>query len=53
MFLLVFQNFMRDPLIQRQKGSWGNYYLKADKVIHTEPYRLPNFYKGKISLGSI
>lgn len=32
------------------KGSWGNYYLKADKVIHTEPYRLPNFYKGKISL---
>jgi ADP-heptose:LPS heptosyltransferase len=32
------------------KGSWENYYLKADEVIHAEPYRLPNFYKGKISL---
>lgn len=32
------------------KGIWENYYLKTDKVIHAEPYRLPNFYKGKISL---
>lgn len=32
------------------KGVWENYYLKADEVVHAEPYRLPNFYKGKISL---
>tara|TARA_R100000027_G_scaffold8936_1_gene6427 strand:- start:2820 stop:3764 length:945 start_codon:yes stop_codon:yes gene_type:complete len=32
------------------KGVWENYYLKADKVITAEPYRLPNFYKGKVSL---
>jgi len=32
------------------KGTWENYFMKADKVISPEPYRLPNFYKGKISL---
>jgi ADP-heptose:LPS heptosyltransferase len=32
------------------KGVWENYFMKADKVISPEPYRLPNFYKGKISL---
>ena len=32
------------------KGVWENYFMKADKVIFPEPYRLPNFYKGKISL---
>jgi hypothetical protein len=32
------------------KGVWENYFMKADEVISPEPYRLPNFYKGKISL---
>lgn len=32
------------------KGTWENIFLKADEVISPEPYRLPNFYKGKISL---
>ena len=32
------------------KGTWENYFMKSDKVISPEPYRLPNFYKGKISL---
>lgn len=32
------------------KGTWENYFMMADKVISPEPYRLPNFYKGKISL---
>lgn len=32
------------------KGVWENIFLKADEVISPEPYRLPNFYKGKISL---
>ena len=32
------------------KSVWENYFMKADKVISPEPYRLPNFYKGKISL---
>jgi len=32
------------------KGVWENIFMKADKVISPEPYRLPNFYKGKISL---
>jgi ADP-heptose:LPS heptosyltransferase len=32
------------------KGTWENYFIKADEVISPEPYRLPNFYKGKISL---
>lgn len=32
------------------KGSWENYFIKADEIISPEPYRLPNFYKGKISL---
>lgn len=32
------------------KGTWENYFMKADDVISPEPYRLPNFYKGKISL---
>lgn len=32
------------------KGTWENIFMKADEVISPEPYRLPNFYKGKISL---
>lgn len=32
------------------KGVWENYFMKADKVVSPEPYRLPNFYKGKVSL---
>jgi len=32
------------------KGSWENYFMKADEVICPEPYCLPNFYMGKISL---
>jgi ADP-heptose:LPS heptosyltransferase len=32
------------------KGIWENIFLKADEVISPEPYRLPNFYKGKVSL---
>lgn len=32
------------------KGVWENIILKADEFISPEPYRLPNFYKGKISL---
>ena len=32
------------------KGTWKNIFMKADEVISPEPYRLPNFYKGKISL---
>lgn len=32
------------------KGVWENYFMKADEVISPEPYRLPNFYKGLISL---
>jgi len=32
------------------KGVWENYFMKADEVVSPEPYRLPNFYKGKISL---
>jgi hypothetical protein len=32
------------------KGTWENYFMKADEVISPEPYRLPNFYKGKLSL---
>lgn len=32
------------------KGTWENYFMRADKVISPEPYRVPNFYKGKISL---
>jgi len=32
------------------KGVWENMFLKADEMISPEPYRLPNFYKGKISL---
>ena len=32
------------------RGVWEHYFMKADEVISPEPYRLPNFYKGKISL---
>jgi ADP-heptose:LPS heptosyltransferase len=32
------------------KGVWENIFLKADVIVSPEPYRLPNFYKGKISL---
>lgn len=32
------------------KGTWENIFMKADEVISPEPYRLPNFYKGKLSL---
>jgi len=32
------------------KGVWENYFMKVDEVVSPEPYRLPNFYKGKISL---
>jgi ADP-heptose:LPS heptosyltransferase len=32
------------------KGVWENIFLKADEIVSPEPYRLPNFYKGKISL---
>lgn len=32
------------------KSVWENYFMKASEVISPEPYRLPNFYKGKISL---
>lgn len=32
------------------KGVWENIFLKADKIVSPEPYRLPNFYTGKISL---
>lgn len=32
------------------KGTWENIFMKSDEVISPEPYRLPNFYKGKISL---
>lgn len=32
------------------KGTWENIFMRADEVISPEPYRLPNFYKGKISL---
>jgi hypothetical protein len=32
------------------KGTWENIFMNADEVISPEPYRLPNFYKGKISL---
>lgn len=32
------------------KGTWENIFLKADEIISPEPYRLPNYYKGKISL---
>ena len=32
------------------KGTWENYFMMADEVISPEPYRLPNFYKGRISL---
>ena len=32
------------------KGVWESYYLKADEIVNPEPYQLPNFYKGKISL---
>jgi len=32
------------------KGTWENIFMKTDKVFSPEPYRLPNFYKGKISL---
>ena len=32
------------------KGSWENYFMKSDELISPEPYRLPNFYKGKLSL---
>lgn len=32
------------------KGVWENYFMKADEVITPEPYHLPNFYKGKISI---
>lgn len=32
------------------KGVWENIFLMADEIVSPEPYRLPNFYKGKISL---
>jgi hypothetical protein len=32
------------------KGTWENIFMKSDEVISPEPYRLPNFYKGRISL---
>lgn len=32
------------------KGTWENIFMKADEVIFPEPYRLPNFYKERISL---
>ena len=32
------------------KGVFDNIYMKADKVITPEPYRLPDYYKQKISL---
>ena len=32
------------------KGAWENYFMRADEIVSPEPYRLPNFYKGKISL---
>lgn len=32
------------------KGIWENIFLKADKVISPEPYRLPKYYKQQISL---
>lgn len=32
------------------KGSWENYFMRSDELISPEPYRLPNFYKGKLSL---
>lgn len=32
------------------KGIWENIFMRANEVISPEPYRLPNFYKGKISL---
>ena len=32
------------------KGVWENYFMRADEIVSPEPYRLPNFYKGKISL---
>ncbi len=32
------------------KCVWENIFLKADEIVSPEPYRLPNFYKGKISL---
>jgi hypothetical protein len=32
------------------RGSWENYFMKSDELISPEPYRLPNFYKGKLSL---
>ena len=32
------------------KGVWENIFLKANVIVSPEPYRLPNFYKGKISL---
>ena len=32
------------------KGSFENYFLKADKVITAEPYRVPAYYRNEISL---
>lgn len=32
------------------KGVWENILLKADEIVTPEPYRLPNYYKGNISL---
>lgn len=32
------------------KGVWDTIIMRADKTIKPEPYCLPNYYKGKISL---
>jgi hypothetical protein len=32
------------------KGIWESVIMRADETIAPEPYRLPNYYKGKISL---
>lgn len=32
------------------KGIFNNYFLKADKIIAPEPYRVPEYYKNEISL---
>jgi|7_EtaG_2_1085326.scaffolds.fasta_scaffold13369_2 hypothetical protein len=32
------------------KGVWENIFLKADEMVSAEPYHVPNFYKGKISI---
>ena len=32
------------------KGIFENYFMKADKVISVEPYRVPDYYRGLISI---